>query len=104
MLSVFEFWNHIKPFGKGFDAKTTFTIDLDPEKLYQFGIDFTFWGGKSFKVNIQGCEILTFDTDIANCLRSRVENRDRTIIPVKAELKLNEWMGRVTPQLFLMKG
>ena len=104
VLSVFEFWNQIKPFGKGFDAKTTFTIDLDPEKLYQFGIDFTFWGGKSFKVNIHGCEILTFDTEIANCLKSRVENRDRTIIPVKAELKLNEWMGRVTPQLFLMKG
>mgnify|MGYP000894429936 FL=1 len=104
ILGVVEFWSQLKPFGKGFDAKTSFTLDIDPEQLYRHGIDFNFWGGKAFKSNVNGCEILTFDQDLTRELRQQVQTGDRTIIPTKAEVKVNKWMGRVTPQLILSKG
>ena len=98
-MELISFWDELTPFGRGFDAKSTFTIDIDPMKLTTFNVDFNFW--KTFKVNIHGCDILTFDVALANLVKERVQEKDNTIITMKAEIKKNTWMGETTPQIIL---
>ena len=101
LLELLSFWDELKPFGRGFDAKSTFTIDIDPMKLATFNIDFDFW--KTFKVNIHGCEVLTFDIKLSDLVKERVNANDNTIITMKAEIKKNTWMGETTPQIILLQ-
>lgn len=104
MLEVLEFQNQLKPFGKDFNGQTKFIMDLNPMELTkpQYNLNLGFW--KTFKFNMDGVDVLTFDVGLADILKNRIAGNNDTLIPVTAELKINEYNGRMTPQLILSKG
>ena len=101
MLEVLDFQQGLKPFGKDFNGQTTFIMDLNPLELTkpQYNLNLAFW--KTFKFNINGVDVITFNTDLGDLVKDRIASKNDTIIPVTAELKINEYQGRVTPQLIL---
>ena len=101
MLEVLDFQQGLKPFGKDFNGQTTFVMDLNPLELTkpQYNLNLAFW--KTFKFNINGVDVITFNTDLGDLVKDRIATKNDTIIPVTAELKINEYQGRITPQLIL---
>lgn len=99
IMGVLEFFDELKPFGKGFEAETTFTFMLDPFEIQKYNLNLNFW--KTFKAEINGVEVLTFDIELANRLKTRIEEGNDGLIVCKCELKRNEFMGRVKPQMVL---
>lgn len=101
MLEVLNFQQDLKPFGKDFNGQTKFIMDLNPLELTkpQYNLNLNFW--KTFKFNINGVDVLTFNTDLSQLVKDRIAEKNDTIIPVTAELKINEYQGRITPQLIL---
>lgn len=99
IMGVLDFFDELKPFGKGFEAETEFTFVLDPFEIQKHNLNLNFW--KTFKAEINGVEILTFDIELANRLKSRIESGNDGVIVCKCELKKNEFMGRVKPQMVL---
>lgn len=99
VMDVLQFFDTLKPFGKGFEVETTFTFHLSPFEIQKHNYNPNFW--KTFKAEINGVEVLTFDIDLANRLKTRIEEGNDGIIVCKCELKRNEFMGRVKPQMVL---
>lgn len=99
IMDVLNFFDELKPFGKGFEAETTFTFMLDPFEIQKYNLNLNFW--KTFKAEINGVEVLTFDIELANRLKTRIEEGNDGLIICKCELKRNEFMGRVKPQMVL---
>lgn len=99
IMDVLNFFDTLKPFGKGFEAETTFTFLLDPFEIQKYNLNLNFW--KTFKAEINGVEVLTFDIELANRLKTRIEEGNDGLIICKCELKRNEFMGRVKPQMVL---
>ena len=101
MLEVINFQNQLKPFGKDFNGQTTFLMDLNPYEITkpQYNLNLNFW--KTFKFNIHGVEVLTFNTDLGDLVKNRIASKNDTIIPVTAKLSINEYNGKTTPQLIL---
>ena len=99
LMDVIEFFDMLKPFGKGFEAETEFIFLLDPFEIQNCNLNLNFW--KTFKAEINGVEVLTFDIPLADKLKTRIDEGNDGIILCKCELKKNEFMGRVKPQLIL---
>lgn len=99
VMDVLNFFDELKPFGKGFEAETKFTFLLDPFAIQEYNYNPNFW--KTFKAEIYGVEVLTFDTELAHRLKTRIEEGNDGLIVCKCELKRNEFMGRVKPQMVL---
>lgn len=99
IMEVLDFFDEIKPFGKGFEAETQFTFMLDPIEIQKHNYNPDFW--KTFKAEIAGVEVLTFDIELAQMLKTRISEGNEGIIVCKCELKRNEFMGRVKPQMVL---
>ena len=104
MMEVLEFQNQLKPFGKDFNAQTKFIMDLNPMELMEpkYNLNLGFW--KTFKFNLNGVDVITFDIELATVLKDRIAGNNDSLIPVTAELKINEFNGRISPQLILSKG
>lgn len=104
MMEVLEFQNQLKPFGKDFNAQTKFIMDLNPMELMEpkYNLNLGFW--KTFKFNLNGVDVITFDIELATVLKDRIAGNNDSLIPVTAELKINEFNGRISPQLILCKG
>lgn len=99
VMETIHFFDTLKPFGKGFEAETQFVFLLDPFEIQKHNLNLNFW--KTFKAEINGVEVLTFDIDLANRLKTRIEEGNDGLIVCKCELKKNEFMGRTKPQLVL---
>lgn len=99
VMETIQFFDTLKPFGKGFEAETQFVFLLDPFEIQKHNLNLNFW--KTFKAEINGVEVLTFDIDLANRLKTRIEEGNDGLIVCKCELKKNEFMGRTKPQLVL---
>ena len=99
VMETIRFFETLKPFGKGFEAETSFVFLLDPFEIQKHNLNLNFW--KTFKAEINGTEILTFDIELANRLKTRIEEGNDGLIVCKCELKKNEFMGRVKPQMVL---
>lgn len=99
VMETIRFFETLKPFGKGFEAETSFVFLLDPFEIQKHNLNLNFW--KTFKAEINGIEILTFDIELANRLKTRIEEGNDGLIVCKCELKKNEFMGRVKPQMVL---
>lgn len=99
LMDVIEFFDMLKPFGKGFEAETEFIFLLDPFEIQKCNLNLNFW--KTFKAEINGVEVLTFDIPLADKLKTRIEEGNDGLILCKCELKKNEFMGRIKPQLIL---
>lgn len=99
IMQVNDFQNELKPFGKDFNAQTTFLLDIDPEKIQnpEYKLDLDFW--QTLKFNIYGVEVLTFDVDLANEIKERIATQNHGIIRVHAKLTINNFRGNITPQL-----
>lgn len=103
MLEVLDFQAKLKPFGKDFNGQTQFIMDLNPSLLTHpdFKLNMKFW--KTFKFEMSGVEVLTFDIQLGDLVKDRIATHSDTIIPVKAELKINNYNGRIKPQLILSR-
>lgn len=91
-----QFLDTLRPFGEGFQAETEIFLQVSPQIFkHQWNPDF--W--KTFKFNLYGVEVLTFDTTLAKQVKETLE-RGETIV-TKVTLKLNEFRGQITPQFIL---
>lgn len=86
----------LRPFGHEFDGKTRFELVFD-DLIYTMDWDPTFW--KTFKFKFHGIEVLTFNPEWADKVKRDLDFGHT--IRASAELKLNEFRGRVTPQIIL---
>ena len=79
-------------------------MDLNPMELMEpkYNLNLGFW--KTFKFNLNGVDVITFDIELATVLKDRIAGNNDSLIPVTAELKINEFNGRISPQLILSKG
>lgn len=99
VMDVLNFFDELKPFGKNFEAETKFAFLLDPFAIQEYNYNPNFW--KTFKAEIYGVEVLTFDVELAHRLKTRIAEGNDGLIVCKCELKRNEFMGRVKPQMVL---
>lgn len=91
-----QFLDSLRPFGEGFQAETEIFLQLSPEVLkQQWNPDF--W--KTFKFQLYGVEVLTFDITWAEQVKKALERKETVL--AKVTLKLNEFRGKVTPQWIL---
>lgn len=86
----------LRPFGEMFEAETSFDVQFT-NKVYGHGWDPDFW--KTFKFNLFGVEVLTFDIKWADKVMKALENNE-TVTGV-GKLKLNLFRGKITPQIIL---
>ena len=101
MMTVISLQSDLRPFGKDFDAQTQFQFDIDPMQLLnpEYNLNLNFW--KTLKFNLYGVDVLTFNIELADLIKDRIEMKNPAIITANAKLTLNEFRGRVTPQLQL---
>ena len=99
--AVINLQQELKPFGKDFDAQTHFQLDIDPMALLdpKYKLDLNFW--KTLKFDLYGVKVLTFNTELADLIKTRIKMKNPTIITVNAKLTMNEFRGRFTPQFQL---
>lgn len=91
-----SFLDTIRPFGEGFRAETEILFQISPQ-VFRHQWNPNFW--KTFKFNLYGVEVLTFDISWAEQVKAALD-RNETMV-AKATLKLNEFRGTITPQLIL---
>ena len=91
-----QFLESLRPFGEGYLEETTFLLWID-EDVYKMGWNPDFW--KTFKFSMFGVEVLTFDVKLAEKVKDTLAKGGG--IAVSGKLKLNEFRGKVTPQLLL---
>lgn len=99
MKTAITFLESLRPYGEGYLTEPTIKLVFD-QSIYSHGWDPSFW--KTFKCNLYGVEILTFDEKWANQVKTDLEE-GRTITAV-GKLKLNEFRGTITPQIQIGKG
>ena len=51
------------------------------------------------KFNIQGVDVLTFNIELAEIIKDRIQMKNPAVIIVTAKLVMNEFRGVVNPQL-----
>lgn len=98
---LLSFWSNLKPFGKDFEFETQFLLELNPMELSkaQFKFNPSFW--KTFKFEINGVEVLTFDINLSDLIKSRMAENNPAVLTLKAQLKENTYRGVSKPQLVL---
>lgn len=96
---VYYFQQELKPFGKDFEAQTTFEMVIDPIEITktEYNLNLDFW--KTLKFNIQGVDVLTFNVELADIIKERIRMKNPAVIVVTAKLVMNEFRGIVNPQL-----
>lgn len=101
LMHVLDLESALKPFGHDFNAQTQFLFDLEPMTITGGGFSYNphFW--KTFKFNLYGVDVLTFDQDLAKLVKDRIEIGNNAIITLRAKLTLNQFRGNITPQLQL---
>lgn len=92
-----QLFETLRPFGKDFNAETTFSVMLDKE-LLQTDFDAGFW--KTFKCYAFGVEILTFDIPLAERVKECRKNQQP--VTAFAKLRINQFRGMITPQIQLL--
>ena len=93
---TYLFLESLRPFGEGFRANTQFELEFD-NCVHNMDWNPSFW--KTFKFNLYGVECLTFDDAWADQVKKDLENGQ--VVTASAEIKMNEFRGRTTPQLLL---
>ena len=101
VIEYCRFTESLKPFGKDFEVMPSFEMHIDASQLKHCNYDPNFWSGRTFKASINGIEILTFDLDLAEKIKKLAEENCNVITRVKARISLNEFRGKVTPQIVL---
>lgn len=97
---LLQFFNSLKPFGKGFTVVPQLVVLLDPSFLAECPtLNLNFW--KTFKFTLQGVEFLTFNQELAKQLKIQLAEGNMGIIPCQGELKMNTFRGMTTPQVVL---
>lgn len=91
-----EFLESMRPFGEEFEAETTFRIVFG-NSVYSHGWNPDFW--KTFKFDLYGMEVLTFDIAWAKEVKQALERGET--VSGSGKLKLNEFRGNITPQLLI---
>lgn len=101
MMAVNGFQNDLRPFGKDFNAQTQFQLSFDPLELQkpEYQLNLGFW--KTLKFDLFGVTVLTFDIELADLIKDRMEMKNPAVITVNAKLEMNEFRGSITPQLQL---
>lgn len=91
-----SFLESLRPFGEGFCSETKFELVFD-NSIYTMEWDPDFW--KTFKFSLYGVEVLTFDIEWAKTVKTELE-KGETVRAV-GKLRLNEFRGKVTPQMVI---
>ena len=101
LMEVMSFQKSLKPFGKDFNGQTKFIIEIDLAEIQkpEYNLDLKFW--KTLKFFINGVTVLTFKEDVADLIKSNLSSGNNIVMSFMAELKPNEFNGRVTPQLII---
>lgn len=99
VLDVLDLYEQLKPFGKGFEAEPVIVFDIDPYQLKNHQFDPNFW--KTFKANIGGVEVLTFNEDLADQVKRQIASENWSVITCRVTLKKNVFRGKTTPQFIL---
>lgn len=96
VMKTIEFQDSLRPFGHKFEGETTFTLQFD-ESIKNMNWKPDFW--KTFKFNLFGAEVLTFDEKWANWVKQQLQDKE----PVEAHVKLslNTFRGVTKPQFIL---
>lgn len=90
------FLESLRPYGEGFCKETKFNLIFD-NSIYNLDWNPDFW--KTFKFSLYGVEVLTFKEKWANEVKEKLAAGET--ITASGQLKLNEFRGKVTPQLIL---
>lgn len=96
--TTINFLKSLKPFGKGFEADTKFQLIFD-NTIYDMDWNPEFW--KTFKWNLYGVEILTFDEQWAKEVKEQLHQGKQILADGK--LALNTFRGKTTPQFIINK-
>lgn len=91
-----SFLDTIRPFGEGFRAETEILFQISPQ-VFRHQWNPNFW--KTFKFNLYGVEVLTFDIAWAKQVKEALDRNETKV--AKAALKMNMFRGTITPQLIL---
>ena len=89
------FLESLRPFGQDFPAQTKFSL-IFSRFACKKTFDPTFW--KTFKFQLFGVEVLTFDTEWAKQVKESAED---TLFYANAKLQINDFRGKQTPQMIL---
>lgn len=101
VIDTYNFLESLRPFGAGFEADTKFELWFDRSVMGpSFHWNPSFW--KTFKFDISGVECLTFDEAWADDVKLRFAGDAKDIvIQASAQISMNVFKGRTTPQLQL---
>lgn len=100
VIDTYRFLESLRPFGAGFEADTKFEFRFDRCVTgTAFRWNPTFW--KTFKFDLYGVECLTFEEDWADDIKLKFSGGTDCIITAAAQISMNEFRGRITPQLQL---
>lgn len=97
IIDTYNFLESLRPFGSGFEANTKFELAVDTYSILTMEWNPDFW--KTFKFNMFGVECLTFDELWANKVKDNINTGK--IIEASAQIKMNIFRGKITPQLQL---
>lgn len=96
VIQTMEFQDSLRPFGQAFMGETTFSLEFN-DFVADMNWNPDFW--KTFKFDVHGVEVLTFDEKWANKVKESLKRGESISATIK--LSLNEFRGRVTPQFIL---
>lgn len=96
ITKTMDFQESLRPFGKDFEGETQLRLRFN-DIIYDMGWNPEFW--KTFKFDIRGVEVLTFDTTWANEVKADLALGKTIEADIK--LSLNEFRGNVTPQFII---
>lgn len=99
VIDTYNFLESLRPFGAGFKANTQFELVVDVQSVMAMSWNPDFWNGDAFKFNMYGVECLTFDKSWAKKVKEDLKKQGD--IEASAEITLNVYRGKVTPQLQL---
>lgn len=93
---AYAFIESLRPFGEGYMREPAFRLVFD-RGIYKHGWNPDFW--KTFKCDVYGVEVLTFDGAWANEVKAALAKG--AVVTGVGKLRMNEFRGRVTPQIVL---
>lgn len=100
VMETYKFLESLRPFGAGFEADTKFELHFDKTVTTPaFHWNPGFW--KTFKFDLFGVECLTFDENWADGVKLKFSGSNNEIITATAQITMNVFRGRTTPQLQL---
>lgn len=99
LWNVIHFEDTLRPFGHDFFGETKFYLAFNLQDLNKMNFNRGFW--QTFKFDLQGVEVLTWNVDLADELKQDLDKGLNPVVVLPAKLNVNEFRNRQTLQLIV---